>query len=86
MASPSQAMRSVSSSVLDASGTFGRVDGAVSFLLDGTPMGETPKSRVQVKPGTHTVTFVNAELGKKSVSVKVGPGETKTASAKLRAD
>lgn len=54
------------------------------ILLDGTPMGETPKSRVQVKPGTHTVTFVNAELGKKSVTVTVKAGETKTAAAKLR--
>ncbi len=54
------------------------------ILLDGTPMGETPKSRVQVTPGTHTVTFVNAELGKKSVTVTVKAGETKTAAAKLR--
>ncbi|MEO7112890.1 MAG: PEGA domain-containing protein, partial [Polyangiaceae bacterium] len=54
------------------------------ILLDGQPMGETPKTGVQVSPGTHTVTFVNPDLPKKSVSVTVKAGETKTASAKLR--
>ncbi len=59
---------------------------ASRVLLDGAPLGETPKTGVSVTAGTHTVTFIHPELGKKSVSVKVGPGETKTASAKLRAD
>lgn len=59
---------------------------ASRVLLDGAPLGETPKSGVVVSAGTHTVTFIHPELGKKSVSVKVGPGETKTASARLRAD
>ncbi|MFO0615003.1 MAG: PEGA domain-containing protein [Polyangiaceae bacterium] len=54
------------------------------ILLDGTPMGETPRSHVAVSPGTHTVTFVHSELGKKSVTVTVKAGETKTAGAKLR--
>jgi hypothetical protein len=57
---------------------------ASRVLLDGQPLGETPKSNVSVSAGTHTVTFIHPELGKKSVSVKVGPGETKTASAKLK--
>lgn len=54
------------------------------ILLDGQPMGETPKTGVQVSAGTHTITFVNADLPKKSISVTVKAGETKTASAKLR--
>lgn len=57
---------------------------ASRVLLDGSPLGETPKTGVSVSAGTHTVTFIHPELGKKSVSVKVGPGETKTASARLR--
>jgi hypothetical protein len=37
-----------------------------------------------VKPGTHTVKFINAEQGlSKTVSVSVGAGETKPAVAKL---
>ena len=59
---------------------------ASRVLLDGQPLGETPRTGVSVSAGTHTVTFIHPELGKKSVSVKVGPGETKTASAKLRSD
>jgi len=59
---------------------------ASRVLLDGSPLGETPRTGVSVSAGTHTVTFIHPELGKKSVTVKVGPGETKTASAKLRAD
>lgn len=57
---------------------------ASRVLLDGSPLGETPKTGVSVSAGTHTVTFIHSELGKKSVSVKVGPGETKTASVRLR--
>ncbi len=57
-----------------------------NVLLDGKPIGTTPKLHVPVTPGAHTVVFVNAEQGlKKSVSVQVGAGETKKAIAKLRA-
>lgn len=59
---------------------------ASRVLLDGQPMGETPRMGISVSAGTHTVTFIHPELGKKSVTVKVGAGETKTASAKLRTD
>lgn len=59
---------------------------ASRVLLDGQPLGETPRTGVQVSPGTHTVTFIHPELGKKSISVKVGPGETKSAVAKLRSE
>ena len=56
------------------------------ILLDGQPLGETPKIGVSVSAGTHTVTFIHPELGKKSVSVRVEPGKTATASARLRSD
>jgi hypothetical protein len=40
---------------------------------------------VQVAAGPHTVVFTNSELGvMKEVSVTVGAGETKVATAKLR--
>ncbi|MGO8996350.1 MAG: hypothetical protein ACLQVI_23805 [Polyangiaceae bacterium] len=54
-------------------------------LLDGKPIGSTPKVHVQVTPGAHSVVFTNSELGvMKEVSVTVGAGETKLAVAKLR--
>lgn len=57
-----------------------------SVLLDGKPIGTTPKLHVPVTPGAHTVVFVNAEQAlKKTVSVSVGAGETKKAIAKLKA-
>ena len=53
-------------------------------LVDGQPMGETPRVNISLPAGTHTVTFVHPELGKKSVTVKVKPGKTATAAVKLR--
>ncbi|MDB4942327.1 MAG: serine/threonine protein kinase [Labilithrix sp.] len=58
---------------------------AATVLLDGKPLGPTPRVKVSVTPGTHTVLFVNAEESlKKSVSVTVAAGETKAVTAKLR--
>lgn len=58
---------------------------AASVVLNGKPIGNTPKVKVSVKPGTHTVLFVNSDEGlKKSITVTVGAGETKAAVAKLR--
>lgn len=54
------------------------------ILLDGSPLGETPKTGVQVSAGTHTVTFVNPEHGKKSVSVTVKAGETKPVTVRFK--
>ncbi len=59
---------------------------ASRVLLDGQPLGETPKTKVSVSPGKHTVTFIHPEHGKKSVVVNVGAGETKSASARLKSD
>jgi serine/threonine-protein kinase len=58
---------------------------ASTVVLDGKPLGPTPRLHVQVTPGSHTILFVNAEQSlKKSISVTVGTGETKAAFAKLR--
>jgi hypothetical protein len=55
------------------------------IVLDGKPIGSTPKVRLQVTAGAHTVVFTNSELGvMKEVSVTIGAGETKVATAKLR--
>ncbi|HEY5372706.1 MAG TPA: PEGA domain-containing protein, partial [Polyangiaceae bacterium] len=51
---------------------------ASNVLLDGRPMGLTPKMGVSVAPGPHTVMFVNAEKGRKSQSVTVVSGKTST--------
>jgi serine/threonine-protein kinase len=53
-------------------------------VLDGRPLGSTPKVGVSVPAGNHTVTFIHPELGKKSVTVAVKPGETKTAAVKFK--
>lgn len=58
---------------------------ASTVVLDGKPLGPTPKLKVSVTPGAHTILFVNAEQSlKKSITVNVAAGETKPAFAKLR--
>jgi PEGA domain len=58
---------------------------ASNVLLDGKPIGPTPKMGVSVSPGAHTVTFKNTEFNlTKTVSVSVKAGDTKPAFAKLR--
>ncbi|MEO7032915.1 MAG: carboxypeptidase regulatory-like domain-containing protein [Polyangiaceae bacterium] len=49
-----------------------------SVLLDGRPMGQTPKMGVSVAPGPHTVVFVNADKGRKSQSVTIVSGKSST--------
>lgn len=54
-------------------------------VLDGKPLGPTPKMGVSVSAGAHTVTFINSDQNlKKTVSVTVKAGETKAVAAKLR--
>jgi serine/threonine-protein kinase len=53
-------------------------------FLDGRSLGSTPKVHVSVKPGSHTVKFVDSDDNlTKTVTVSVGAGETKGAVAKL---
>lgn len=56
---------------------------ASSVILDGKPIGQTPKLKFAVSPGSHSVLFVNADQGfKKQISVNVAAGETKAAIGK----
>jgi hypothetical protein len=56
-----------------------------NVVLDGKPIGPTPKLGVSVSAGSHTVKFINTEQNlSKSVSVSVKGGETKTVAAKLK--
>jgi hypothetical protein len=58
---------------------------ASNVVLDGRPIGQTPKMGFSVSPGAHTVKFINNDQGlSKTVSVSVKAGETKTVAAKLR--
>jgi serine/threonine-protein kinase len=52
-------------------------------LVDGVPQGQTPKMGMNVSAGTHTVTFVHPEHGRKSTTVNVKPGGTATAVVKF---
>jgi len=53
-------------------------------FLDGRSLGMTPRVHVSVKPGAHSVKFVNSEQNlTKTISVTVGAGETKAAVSKL---
>ena len=54
-----------------------------NVILNGRPIGPTPKVGVQVAPGPQTVVFVHSELGRKVLTGTVGAGETKTFMAKL---
>ena len=56
---------------------------ASSVVLDGKPIGNTPKIKYSVSAGSHTILFVNTEQSfKKTVTVSVGSGETKAAIGK----
>ncbi len=52
-------------------------------ILDGKPLGETPKVGIKVAPGVHQVTFVHPSLGRKTISVNVAAGETKPAATRF---
>jgi len=52
-------------------------------ILDGKPLGSTPKVGISVPAGSHTVVFIHPDKGKKTVSVTVKGGETKTAAVKF---
>jgi serine/threonine-protein kinase len=54
-----------------------------SILVDGRPMGSTPKMGLGVNPGIHTIVFVHPELGRKVVTVTVAAGQTQTAATRF---
>jgi len=49
-----------------------------NVLLDGRPMGQTPRMGVSVPPGSHTVVFVNSDYGRKAKTINVEAGKTAT--------
>jgi len=55
-----------------------------NVILNGRPLGSTPKVGVQVTPGPQTVVFVHPTLGRKVVSGTVAAGETKAFTAHLQ--
>lgn len=54
-----------------------------NVILNGRPLGPTPKIGVQVEPGSQTVVFVHPEHGRKVMSGAVAAGEAKTFMAKF---
>jgi hypothetical protein len=52
-------------------------------ILDGAVLGTTPRVRVLVKPGSHTVQFVPEHGTSSTQTITVGAGETRTVAAKL---
>jgi len=54
-----------------------------NVILDGRPIGSTPKLGVKVSAGTHTVVFVHPQHGRKSSSVTVAAGGTATAAVRF---
>lgn len=55
-----------------------------SVLIDGRPYGSTPKTDISLPAGSHTVTFVHPELGRKSVTVNVEAGKSATAVVRFK--
>ncbi|HVU01430.1 MAG TPA: carboxypeptidase regulatory-like domain-containing protein [Polyangiaceae bacterium] len=55
-----------------------------NVILNGRPLGATPKVGIQVAPGPQTVVFVHPTMGRKVMTATVGAGETKTFMAKLQ--
>ncbi len=54
-----------------------------NVILDGRPLGTTPKVGISVSAGNHTVVFIHAEHGRKVRSVSVKPGGTATAAVRF---
>jgi serine/threonine-protein kinase len=54
-----------------------------NVLLDGRPLGKTPKAGVSVAGGSHTVVFIHPEHGRKQVVVTVIPGRAATAAVRF---
>lgn len=54
-----------------------------NVILDGRPIGSTPKLGVKVSAGAHTVVFVHPQHGRKITSVQVPAGGTGTAAVRF---
>ncbi len=54
-----------------------------NVILDGKPLGSTPKIGVKVSAGSHTVVFVHPQFGRKVRAVTVAPGASTSATTKF---
>jgi eukaryotic-like serine/threonine-protein kinase len=54
-----------------------------NVILDGRPLGTTPKTGIHVSAGTHTVVFVQPQYGRKVRSVRVPAGGSAVAAVKF---
>jgi serine/threonine protein kinase len=54
-----------------------------NVILDGRPIGGTPKLGVTAAAGPHNVVFINAEEGRKSKAFTCKSGETQTVAVRL---
>jgi hypothetical protein len=57
-----------------------------AVLLDGVPIGYTPKSSLRVPPGPHTLVFVHPKQGRRIMTVEVAAGKETTATARFAVD
>lgn len=56
---------------------------ATSVVVDGMPLGRTPKVGLTVAPGSHTIVFIHPEHGRKVRQLTVQPGQTQTAAVRF---
>lgn len=56
---------------------------ASQVLLDGRPIGTTPKMALPTPCGPHAVTFVHPERGRKTTSVSLVPGKVATVAVRF---
>lgn len=54
-----------------------------NVLLDGRPLGKTPRAGVSTAAGSHRVTFIHPEHGRKEITVNVAAGKTATAAVRF---
>ncbi|MEZ4376361.1 MAG: protein kinase [Polyangiaceae bacterium] len=54
-----------------------------NVILDGRPLGQTPKTGISVSAGNHTVVFVHPEHGRKVRSAKVDAGKSVTVAVRF---
>jgi hypothetical protein len=55
-----------------------------NVVLDGRPLGVTPRSGIKVKPGAHSVVFIHPKHGRKTARANVKPGGTSNVSVRFR--
>ena len=55
-----------------------------NVVLDGRPLGMTPRLGIQVKPGPHSVIFIHPEHGRKSSGANVVAGKSHTVAVRFK--